>query len=153
MIAPSLIDHIGQGGPGVITFEWLMPYPPKTKEEALQVRDKTLSNPLLRGTMVSQDGRALCLYIPLTDKHFSYRVYTELNKKIAQLGGDEAYHITGLPVAEDTFGVEMFIQMAISAPLAMLTIFVLMLFFFRKLVLVIAPMIIAMVSVISTMAC
>jgi hypothetical protein len=151
MIAPSLVDHIGQGGPGVITFEWLMLHPPQTKEEALQIRDKTLSNPLLRGTMVSEDGRALCLYIPLTDKHFSYRVYTELNKKIAQLGGDEAYHITGLPVAEDTFGVEMFIQMAISAPLAMLTIFILMLLFFRKLVLVIAPMIIAMVSVISTM--
>ncbi|MGD8787682.1 MAG: MMPL family transporter, partial [Phycisphaerales bacterium] len=65
--------------------------------------------------------------------------------------GDEEYHITGLPVAEDTFGVEMFIQMAISAPLAMIVIFILMLLFFRKLVLVISPMIVAMVSVISTM--
>jgi hypothetical protein len=45
----------------------------------------------------------------------------------------------------------MFKQMAISAPLAMLTIFILMLLFFRKLVLVISPMIIAMVSVLSTM--
>jgi len=54
-------------------------------------------------------------------------------------------------VAEDTFGVEMFIQMAVSAPLAMVVIFLLMLFFFRKLVLVISPMIVAMVSVISTM--
>ena len=40
----------------------------------------------------------------------------------------------------------LFIQMAISAPLAMLTIFILMLLFFRKLVLVISPMIVAMVS-------
>ncbi|HOK95393.1 MAG TPA: MMPL family transporter [Anaerohalosphaeraceae bacterium] len=151
MIAPSLIDHIGQGGPGVITFEWLMPQPPQTQAEALEIRDKALSNPLLNGTMVSEDGKALCLYIPLTDKHFSYRVYSELNKKIAQMGGEENFYITGLPVAEDTFGVEMFIQMAVSAPLAMLTIFILMLIFFRKLILVIAPMIIAMVSVISTM--
>lgn len=151
MIAPSLIDHIGQGGPGIITFEWLMPRPPQTQEEALEIRDKALSNPLLNGTMVSQDGKALCLYIPLTDKHYSYRVYSELNKKIAKMGGQENFYITGLPVAEDTFGVEMFIQMAISAPLAMLTIFILMLIFFRKLILVIAPMIIAMVSVISTM--
>jgi predicted RND superfamily exporter protein len=151
MIAPSLVDHIGQGGPGVITFEWLMPQPPKTQEEALAIRDKALNNPMLKGTMVSEDGKALMLFIPLTDKHLSYRVYTELNKKIAELDGDEEYHITGLPVAEDTFGVEMFIQMAISAPLAMLTIFILMIVFFRKLVLVISPMIIAMVSVISTM--
>jgi predicted RND superfamily exporter protein len=151
MIAPSLVDHIAQEGPGVITFEWLMPRPPATQQEALEVRDKALSNPLLKGTMVSEDGKAIMLFLPLTDKHLSYRVYTELNKKIAELSGDEQYHITGLPVAEDTFGVEMFIQMAISAPLAMLTIFVLMLIFFRKLVLVISPMIIAMVSVISTM--
>jgi predicted RND superfamily exporter protein len=150
MLAPSLIDHI-EGGGGVIRFEWLMPRPPQSEEEALEIRERLMSNQLLRGTMVSEDGRALMLLLPLTDKHLSYRVYTALNKKIAELGGNEEYHITGLPVAEDTFGVEMFLQMAISAPLAMLTIFILMLLFFRKLVLVISPMIIAMVSVISTM--
>lgn len=150
MIAPSLIDHI-EGGGGVVRFEWLMPRPPQTQQEALEIRDKAMSNQLLRGTMVSEDGRALMLLLPLTDKHLSYRVYSALNKKIAEIGGDEEYHITGLPVAEDTFGVEMFIQMAISAPLAMVTIFLLMLLFFRKLVLVISPMIVAMVSVISTM--
>ena len=55
-------------------------------------------------------------------------------------------------MAEDTFGVEMFVQMAISAPLAMLVIFVLMWWFFRNLVLVISPMIVAMVTSLSTMA-
>jgi uncharacterized protein len=151
MIAPSVVDHIGQGGPGVIKFEWLMPRPPQTQQEALVIRDKALSNPLLKGTMVSEDGKALCVYLPLTSKDLSYRVYTELNRQIAKYTGPEQYHITGLPVAEDTFGVEMFIQMAISAPLAMLTIFILMLIFFRKLVLIISPMVVAMVSVISTM--
>lgn len=151
MIAPSLVDHIGQGGPGVIKFEWLMPKPPQTQEQALEIRNKALSNPLLTGTMVSEDGRAICIYLPLTDKDLSYRVYSALNEKIAEFRGNDQFYITGLPVAEDTFGVEMFIQMAISAPLAMLTIFILMLLFFRKLVLVISPMIIAMVSVISTM--
>jgi hypothetical protein len=65
--------------------------------------------------------------------------------------GQDAVHITGLPVAEDTFGVEMFKQMAISAPTAMLVIFLLLLFFFRKLLLILAPMIVAMVAVITTM--
>ncbi len=150
MIAPSLIDHI-EGGGGMIRFEWLMPQPPQTEEEALAIRDHLMSNQLMRGTMVSEDGKALMLMLPLTDKDLSYRVYSALNQKIAELGGDEEYHITGLPVAEDTFGVEMFTQMAISAPLAMLTIFILMLIFFPKLALVISPMIIALVSVISTM--
>jgi predicted RND superfamily exporter protein len=81
----------------------------------------------------------------------SHDVYRKLKGKIAKFAGDEKYHITGLPVAEDTVGYEMFMQMAISAPLAMVVIFILMLLFFRKLVLVVSPMIVALVSVISTM--
>ncbi|MBM4026527.1 MAG: RND transporter [Planctomycetes bacterium] len=151
LLAPSLVDHISQDGPGVIRFEWLMPEPPQTPAEALAIRDKALSNPLLKDTVVSGDGKAISLYLPLTSKDLSHRVYKELNRKIATFQGDDEYHITGLPVAEDTFGYEMFIQMAISAPLAMLTIFILMLIFFRKLVLIISPMIIAMVTVLATM--
>ncbi|MCP4608031.1 MAG: MMPL family transporter [Planctomycetes bacterium] len=151
LLAPSTVDHIGQGGPGVVTFEWLMNKPPATDAEAREIRNKAMSNPLLKGTLISENGKAVCLYLPLTDKHLSYRVYTRLKEKITEFEGDEEYHITGLPVAEDTFGVEMFIQMAISAPLAMVVIFILMLLFFRKIVLVISPMIVAMVSVISTM--
>ena len=151
LLAPSMVDHISQGGPGVIRFEWLMPQPPETEAEALAVRDKALSNPLLKGTVVSEDGRAISLYLPLTHKDLSHRVYQALNEKIAEFEGKDEFHITGLPVAEDTFGYEMFVQMAISAPLAMVVIFILMLLFFRKLVLVISPMIVAMVSVISTM--
>ncbi|MGB2861872.1 MAG: MMPL family transporter, partial [Sedimentisphaerales bacterium] len=152
LLAPSTVDHIGQGGPGVVTFEWLMKKPPATNAEALDIRDKAMSNPMLKGTLISENGKAICLYLPLTDKHLSHEVYKELTKEIATFpAGDEEYHITGLPVAEDTFGYEMFTQMAMSAPLAMFVIFILMLLFFRKLVLVISPMIVAMVSVISTM--
>jgi len=151
LLALSTVDHIGQSGPGVVTFEWLMKKPPATDAEAHEIRNKAMSNPLLKGTLISEDGKAVCLYLPLTSKHLSYEVYSRLKEKIAAFEGDEEYHITGLPVAEDTFGVEMFIQMAISAPLAMVVIFILMLLFFRKIVLVISPMIVAMVSVISTM--
>lgn len=152
MMAPSMVDHISQGSsPGEVKFEWLMPSPPQSEQEALDVRDKVMSNPLLKDTLVSGDGKAIALYLPLTDKHLSWRVYDAIQKKVVEFQGDDEYHITGLPVAEDTFGVEMFIQMAISAPLAMVVIFLLMLAFFRKLVLVISPMIVAMVSVISTM--
>ncbi|MHC4205609.1 MAG: MMPL family transporter, partial [Planctomycetota bacterium] len=152
LLAPSTVDHIGQGGPGVVTFEWLMPRPPATNAQAIEIRDKAMSNPLLKGTLISEDGKAICVYLPLTDKHLSHNVYKELTKKISTFpASDDEFHITGLPVAEDTFGYEMFTQMAISAPLAMVVIFILMLLFFRKLVLVISPMIVAMVSVISTM--
>lgn len=152
LIAPSTVDNIEQAGPGTVRFEWLMAAPPSTREQALAVREKAMRIPFLLGTLVSEDGKALALYLPLTSKDLSYNVYKKLRERIATFEGDEEYYITGLPVAEDTFGVEMFIQMGVSAPLAMLVIFLLMLAFFRKLVLVVSPMIVALVSVIVTMA-
>ena len=146
-----MVDRIYHEG-GTVHFSYLMSPPlPTTREEALAVRDGALNNPLLKGTVVSADGQAVAIYLPITDKDISYKISRRLNEMIARLGGPEQYHITGLPVAEDTFGHEMFVQMAVSAPLAMLVIFILMLVFFRKLVLVISPMIVAMVSVICTM--
>lgn len=152
IIAPDNVDIIEQAGLGQVRFQWLMPKPPTTKEEALHIRDKALDNPLLKGTMISEDGRALAIYLPISKKDFAHNLSKQLKKKIAELGpGDDRFYITGLPVAEDTFGKEMFIQMAISAPLAMLMIFLLMLVFFKKIQLIISPMIIAVCTVISTM--
>jgi len=152
VIAPSTVDNLEQGGPGVVKFERLMARPPATHEEALAIRKKAERIPFLRGTLLSEDGKSICIYLPISSKDLSYKVSAKLKEKIATFKGDDEYHITGLPVAEDTFGVEMFRQMAISAPLAMLIVFLLMLFFFRKLVLIISPMIVAMVSVICTMS-
>lgn len=151
LLAPSTVDDISQGGLGSVRFEWLMPTPPKTAEEARAVRDRAKRIPFLDGTLVSEDGKAIALYVPLTSKTLSYRIGEQLKERIATYGGTTKFHLTGLPIAEDTFGVEMFVQMAVSAPLAMLVIFLLMLWFFRRLSLVAGPMILAMVSVIVTM--
>jgi len=296
IIAPSMVDNVQSGGAGVVQFEWLMPQPPTTQEQALAIQRKALDLPFLRGTLVSEDGKAIALYLPITSKDISYRISNTIKQKlqnpsrlfpseignlndvlnkliaarrdqgdglirrlwqvlsvetqqqliqaeqhidqwrqvisrreaasdneeatdvlkdkarrllqqrqsaleafvgdlnawmgqsasapwrqpdekmrnrlgsegrqllegndadlqaeqtfrlkrlwveaalpkdiipsrVATMKGDEAYHITGLPVAEDTFGVQMFKQMAISAPLAMLVIFLLMWFFFRS---------------------
>lgn len=151
MVAPSLMDHMSQAGPGTISFEWLMSEPPTTREEALLVREKALSNPLLVGQMVSEDAKALCIYLPLTDKLLSYKVYTALQEKIAGLEGDEEWHITGLPVAEGAIGVEMFTQMGLGSMLSMAVIFALLFFFFRTVHMIVLPILIATVSIIVTM--
>ncbi len=320
LIAPSTVDNMEPGGPGEVKFSWLMSTPPDTQEEALEIRRKAKRIPFLNDTLISGDGRAIGLYLPLTAKDLSYRVYDALSERIpvlwvwaplkadlkklagqdgaadtiirlsrlvafhakdkesfkqemtalataisaapadgaetvskalkqwggaqgddgaSQAAGSEStkglvrflksrlraekgptavwfrlagyyaasmqasgldagqlasetaafvqdasrkiaaqaprlsslpvlvaadlrprgqlfdpdkFYITGLPVAEDTFGVEMFMQMAISAPVAMLVIFILMLVFFRKLIIVTAPMILALVAVIITMS-
>ncbi len=152
VMAPSTVDNIEQGGLGSVNFSWLMPSPPQNDAEALAVLKKAQNLPFLNGTLVSDDGKALALYLPITEKEVSYRIREALLDYTAswESTGDQI-HITGLPVAEDTFGVEMFIQMAISAPLAMLVIFLLLWYFFKRLSLVASPMILAMVCSLATM--
>ncbi|MDT8449651.1 MAG: MMPL family transporter [Wenzhouxiangellaceae bacterium] len=152
VIAPSNVDDIQQAGPGQVKFSWLMPTPPETRAEARKILERARRIPMLDGTMTGVDGRALALYLPITTKTISWDVRRDLLEFTADWPAADQVHITGLPVAEDTFGVEMFYQMAISAPLAMLVIFLLMLAFFRNVTLVISPMIVAMVSALSTMA-
>ncbi len=152
VLGPSTMDNIEQAGPGTIRFEWLMEEPPKTPEEALAIKEAALRLPMLRGTVVSDDGKSVALYVPIENKHESHRISEEIEAFIAGLGDNtDEFYITGLPVAEDTFGVEMFKQMAISAPLAALVILLLMWWFFRSFSLVLSPMIVAMTTVTITM--
>ncbi len=147
----STVDNIDQEGVGTIRFEWLMRDAPVTEEQALEIRDKVNRLPLLKDSLVAGDGQAATIYVPIKSKDLSHPLSEEIRGLIAELDSDDEYHITGLPVAEDTFGHDMFVQMGISAPLAGLMIFLLMLYFFRSTQLVIAPMLVAMATVIISM--
>ncbi len=152
VLGPSTMDNIEQAGPGTIRFEWLMDEPPKTPEDAIAIKEAALRLPMLRGTVVSEDGDSVALYVPIENKHESHRISEEIEAIVAGFGDtSDQFYITGLPVAEDTFGVEMFKQMAISAPLAALVILLLMWWFFRSFTLVLSPMIVAMTTVTITM--
>lgn len=151
IIAPGVVDNIKQADLGQLKIEYLMERAPTTREEALAIRDDAMGNPLYDGTLVSEDGKAICLYLPLVAKPYSYNVANLVEALTAGWEGQEKVYITGLPVAEDTFGVEMLVQMATSAPLAGLVIFILLYVFFRRFSLIIAPMVLAVVSVLCTM--
>jgi predicted RND superfamily exporter protein len=151
LLSISTVDNISQGGLGVVRFEWLMKDPPETREQARAIRASAERLPTIRGTVLSEDGKAVTIYVPIEEKNQSHRIASEIEAVVAELDGDEEYFITGLPVAEDTFGFEMFLQMGIAAPLAGLLVFLLMWFFFRSATLVLSPMIVAMATVIATM--
>jgi predicted RND superfamily exporter protein len=151
IISPSVVDNLRQAELGALKIEYLMESPPSDQAEADRIRADALSNPLYRDTLAAADGKAIALYIPIQKKSYSYTV-AELVRRLTA-GWPEADHvyITGLPVAEDTFGVEMLVQMATSAPMAGVAIFLLLLLFFRRLSLIIAPMVLAVVTILCTM--
>jgi hydrophobe/amphiphile efflux-3 (HAE3) family protein len=152
VIALSTKDNIEQDGIGAVRFDWLMPEPIKTREQALLIRQQAQSHPMFRDSVISENGQALALYIPIERKDLSYQIAQKIRMIYQKYSRPaERYYITGLPVANDQFGVEMFKQMAISAPLAGLVIFLLMWWFFKSLALIVAPMLLAIATVVITM--
>jgi predicted RND superfamily exporter protein len=151
IISPSVVDNIKQADRGQLAIEYLMEEAPTTRKQALAIKHDAMNNPLYKGTLVSEDGKAIALYIPIQAKTYSYNVANLIENLTADWGDADHVYITGQPVAQDTFGVEMLVQMATSAPLAGLAIFLLLLFFFRRLSLIIAPMLVAVISVVATM--
>lgn len=147
----STVDDIKQGSGGALVIEPLMEDEIETIEEAQYIHSRIMENPMLRGKIASVDSKAIAIFVPLETKKVSHQVATQIEEIIDRLGGDVTYHIAGLPLAEDSFGAEMFTQMAISAPAAMLIIFLLLFMFFRQMKIVLAPMIVAMMSVIWAM--
>ena len=110
-------------------------------------------DPALAGNVLSEDGTTAALFVPLQEKSDANPVTADIEQSIDDapaLQGTETY-VAGLPLAEEAFGEQMFVQMAIFAPLAGLLIFLLMLWFFRKISLVLAAMAVAMLSVVWTM--
>lgn len=152
VMAPSTVDDIKQGPGGALVIEPLMSGEIKTDEEARYIYERIKENPVLRGKLASDDGKAIAIFVPIESKDQAYRISNEMKSIIDKYkGADEEYHLAGLPMAEDSFGAEMFNQMAYSAPAAMLIIFALLFVFFRKVKIILAPMIVAIMSVIWSM--
>ncbi|MFC1572135.1 RND family transporter [Candidatus Eisenbacteria bacterium] len=150
VLAPSTVDDIYRTPDGSLVVG------PLTEDRTgwdvqPTIAEKIEGNPVLRGKLASTDGRVVAIYIPLEAKTYAASVADQIETVMGTIGGFPTYHITGLPVAQDVFGQEMFKQMGISAPLAGLLIFLLLLVFFRKLQVVLAPMILAVMTVIWTM--
>ncbi|MEP4892239.1 MAG: RND transporter, partial [Aliiglaciecola sp.] len=117
----STVDNISQEGEGAIRFEWMMPTPPESISVSQQIQQKLSRLPLLQDTLASNNGKAAAIYVPILDKNQSFKLAEQIRAAIQARDSSAQWYITGLPVAEDQFGFEMFLQMGISARLTVLT--------------------------------
>lgn len=160
LLSLSVVDNIRQlinenGDNDGIIFEYLMKQAPSSKNGSLMIQSAIKRLPMLNNTLVSGDDKAVAIYVPITSKDQSYVIAKQikaLSEKFTTIEkGQLQIHVTGLPIAEDQFGYEMFVQMGVAAPLAGLAIFLLLWYFFRNLALIIAPMVVAMATVLIIM--
>ena len=151
VLSLSTTDNVTADG-DTLTVARIMEDPPTTDTDAAAMREAVLGNAMFREKLASLDGTGAAFYVPIERKDQSHRIAQEIEVVLArELSDEQRSYVAGLPVAEDTFGFEMFLQMAIMAPLAMGVIFVLMLLMFRKVSLIVPAMAIAMLSVIWAM--
>jgi predicted RND superfamily exporter protein len=130
---------------------------PRNFAELLTARSQQMhadikDTPYLNQRVASADGDAIAVYIPITSKKVGYPVEQEV-LAITQkhLLEGQQYHVAGLPIAEETFGHEMFIQMAVVAPIAFILIMLIVWILFRQPMFLIPVGVTAALSVIWTM--
>ena len=160
LLSLNVVDNIRQlsdenGNNQGIVFEYLMKSAPTSAQGSQAIQQAVKRLPMLNNTLVSGDNKAIAIYVPIVNKDQSYIIAEQIRalslNYISPQQNDLAFHISGLPVAEDQFGFEMFVQMGVAAPLAGLAIFILLWYFFRNIPLIIAPMVVAMATVLIIM--
>lgn len=154
IISPSTVDDILLNAKGELSVRPLMMFPPKTETEAQNILKVIRANLILKGKLASDDGSLVGIFIPIEEgmKEYSYHVGGQIRDIVQKyLSSEEEFYLAGLPIAETTFGNEMFIQMAVYAPLAGLLIFLLMYLFFRNIRMTVGPMLLAIMTVLWSM--
>ena len=151
VISPSTTDNVKSSG-GLLDIRPVLHEVPRTPESVSLLRQDIADNPFLHEKIASADGTAIALYIPIERKDMSRRVAGEIEKILErELLPGQRHHLAGLPVSEDTFGYEMFIQMAVVAPLAFLVILIIVYIMFRQVAFLVPIALTAMFSVIWAM--
>ncbi|MFZ5800182.1 MAG: efflux RND transporter permease subunit [Candidatus Omnitrophota bacterium] len=144
-------DNVTSEG-GTLVVKRFMVGIPQNQKEIENLKKALYGNSFFVDKIISRDGKATSIYIPIESKNQSYRISKEIEKILKkELAPEQKYYLAGLPVAEDTFGHEMFVQMGITAPLAGFFIMLLLFLIFRLGIALIPPMLDAMLSVIWTM--
>ncbi|MFB6346188.1 MAG: RND family transporter [bacterium] len=144
-------DDIEGTGAG-INVDRLLRTPPDNEKQIQKLLERVGDHPILEGMILNKKSGGLAFFVPVKEKHYSYPVRQSILsfwEKQPESAGK--VHITGLPVAESTFGVEMFYQMATSAPMAFVIIGLLMLWFFRSFSLVFWALFQSVITVLWTM--
>jgi predicted RND superfamily exporter protein len=133
---------------GNLTARPLMERIPNSPPELESFRRTLLENPLFINRIVSKDGTATAIYVPIEPLANGKRIAEEILKMLPQDAGGDQFYLAGDPIARDTFGAEMFRQMGLFAPIAGMVMCVALWLMFRSIPLVIANMAVAMVSII-----
>src|SRR4030067_482126 len=124
---------------------------PQSGEEVDKLQNEIYDNPMLIGRLVSEDRTTTAIYVPLEEGADAKEIADGIREIVSKEKGDERYYVAGDPVARDTFGHTMFMQMGIFSPIAGIILMIPLYIMFRNITLVAAMMSVAFLSIIWSM--
>ncbi len=153
LIAPDTVDSVVPAGLGRVHFQQLMAVAPTTRKEALIIRDRALKDTLLRGTIISNDGKSLALYLPIARRDFVPQLQRQLQKKLAELSThNDKFLLAGPPIVENTAAQKIRSEIILAVSLLLTaTGLLILLVFLPNIGMATAPPLIALCTVVTTM--
>src|SRR3989338_8311706 len=124
---------------------------PVSAAEFSALRKSLLGNPLFVGRFISADTTTLAIFVPIEPKANGKEIADKIRSLLPKDSGGDKFYIAGDPVARDTFGTEMFRQMALFSPIAGMVMCIALWFMFRNVTVIVANMAVAMISIIWSM--
>ncbi len=124
---------------------------PQTESSLSALRKSILDNSLFVGRFISSDGKAVAIFIPIEPTANGKEIADKIRAILPKNSGQNHFYLAGDPVARDTFGTEMFRQMALFSPIAGFVMCIALWFMFRNVTVIIANMAVAMISIIWSM--
>ncbi|MBI4595397.1 MAG: MMPL family transporter [Candidatus Tectomicrobia bacterium] len=124
---------------------------PQRDEELQSLRKKLFENPIFVNRIISPEGKATAIYIPIEPTANGKEIADRIRRLLPKDTKDDKFFLAGDPVARDTFGAEMFRQMGLFSPIAGMVMAIALWFMFRSVLLIVANMAAAMISIIWSM--
>lgn len=120
-------------------------------EQTESMKNMFMGNPLMVGRFVSADEKTTAVYVPLEDGANGKEVADSIRQLVGADQTGDTFYVAGNPVARDTFGSQMFIQMGLFSPLAGLIMMLMLYLMFRNWPLTFSVMGVAMISIVWTL--
>ena len=146
----TTIDDVSVRG-GELVVRPLLERVPQREEELQSFRKKLFENPVFLNRIISPDGKATAIYIPVEPTANGKEIADRIRKLLPDRSDGDQFYLAGDPVARDTFGAEMFRQMGLFSPIAGMVMAVALWFMFHSVPLIVANMAVAMISIIWSM--
>ena len=136
---------------GQLIVRPVMDHVPQSEAESEKLQQEIYDNTMLVGRLVSADKTTTAIYVPLEEGADAKEIADGIRSIVSKEKGDERYYVAGDPVARDTFGHTMFMQMGMFSPIAGLIMMITLYIMFRNITLVMAMMSVAFLSIIWSM--